>query len=152
MELKSLIGKEILDILVKTEPYKEFNHYGLRKADCFYVLTDNVIIKLPFHISDSEVWIKTPDSLAKTCYPAKKWWQKTKAPDKIKNSIIKDIIDYPEEIHPAYIELDSGIVITEETVAPAGLTLGLYVFNSIRDLEAKNGNNYIRLSNYKESI
>jgi hypothetical protein len=152
MKLESLIGKEILDILVKTERYQEFNHYGLWKAECFYILTDNVIIGLPFHIDDSEVWIKNPDPLAKTYYPAKKWWQKTKEPDKIKNSKIKDIIDYPEEIHPAYIELESGIIITEETVAPAGLTLGLYVFNSIRDLETKNGNNYIRLSNYKETI
>jgi hypothetical protein len=152
MELKSLIGKEILDILVKTEKYKEFNHYGLWKAECFYVLTDNVIIGLPFHIADREVWIRTPDPLAKTCFPDKKWWQKTREPDKIQNAVIKDIIDYPEEIHPAYLELDNGIIITEEHVAPAGLVVGLYVFNSIHELEAKNGNNYIRLSNYKGNI
>jgi hypothetical protein len=152
MELKSLIGKEILDILVKTERYKEFNYHGLWKAECYYILTSNLTIGLPFHISDRDVWIRTPDPLAKTCFPAKKWWQKTREPDKIKNAVIKDIIDYPEEIHPAYLELDNGIIITEESVAHTGLIVGLYVFNSIHDLEAKNGNNYIRLSNYKGNI
>lgn len=152
MKLDSLIGKEILDIFVRIERYKESKSIDLWEAECYYVLTGNIIIGLPFNIDEEEVWIKELDPLAKSYYPAKKWWQKKQNPDAIKNSRIKDIIDYPEEIHPVYLELDSGIIITEEPLTPVGISAGLHAFNSIDDLEKRCGKEYIRLSTEKHLI
>jgi hypothetical protein len=152
MKLGSLIGKEIVDIFVKVLSFDEFKDYGLLKAECYYVLSDNLIIGLPFQINDQDVWIKKLDPLAKSYYPTKKWWQKKQAADKIKNSRIKDIIQYAEEMQPVFIELDSGVIITEETVAPSGIGVGLRSFASIGELEERFGKDYIRLSDHKGDV
>ena len=152
MKLHSLIGKEILDIFVKIEIDKEINTIALWKANCYFVLTDNITIGLPFHFDSDEVWIKPLDPLAKSYYPASKWWRKKQISDKIRNHKITDIIDYPDEILFAFIELDSGKIITEVNVAPIGLSVGLKIFESIHELEKRYGLNYVRLSDHKSKI
>jgi hypothetical protein len=152
MKLTSLIGKEILDIFVKIEPYDKVENIDLLYAECYFVLTDNLVIGLPFHIDDNEVWIKELNPTAKSYFPRKKWWQRKQEPDKIRGYKIKDIIHYPDEMECAFIELENGIILTEESVLPVGLAVGLRTFDSIQSLEETHGKNYIRLTNLDVSL
>ena len=152
MKPASLIGKEILDIYAHIEAFEEFKDFGLRKAECYYLLSGDILIGLPFYIDDEEVWIKELHPMAKSYYPAKKWWQKKSGYDKIKNSKIRDILYYPNETHASFIELESGVIITEETVAPIGIEVGLRSFASIDQLEELWGKEYIRLTDYKFNV
>jgi hypothetical protein len=147
MELHSLIGKVIKDILVIAQPFEEFSEYDLWKADCYVVLENDLIVGIPSHLDDIGAWIREFDPSAKS-YFTRKWWQrKVNERNDLRGRKITDIIDFPEGDERAFFELDNGKVITEVSVASPGMSVGLYVYNSIHDVEKKFGSGYVRLSN-----
>lgn len=148
MELQSLIGKVIKDILVIAQPFEEFSDYGLWKADCFVVLENDLIVGIPFHLDDNGAWVRESDPSAVSYFPKRKWWQrKVNEQNDLRGRKITDIIDFPEGDERAFLELDNGKMITEVSVAPPGIHVGLHVYNSIQDVEKRFGSDYIRLTN-----
>ena len=147
MRLIELIGKEIIDILVTTQPYDEFPR--LWKADSYIVLQDGLIIGIPFYLDkeeldNEEVWIRELDNSAVSIY-RRKWWQrKVDTLNDLRGKRISDIIYYPENDEKALFELDNGKIITEVTVAPIGIAVGLYVYDSIDHAEKRFGPDYLR--------
>jgi hypothetical protein len=154
MRLIELIGKEITDISVTTQQVDKF--LGLWKADCYIVLQDGLIIGIPFNFDNEEldkeeVWIRALNNSAISYY-RRKWWQrKVDAFDDLRGKRISDIIYYPVSEDKALVELDNGKIITEVTVAPIGIAVGLYVYNSIDQAEKRFGQDYLRLTGWKGS-
>lgn len=146
MKLKDLIGKKIVDVLVRHEP----EPHGLDKADSFIVLDNGVTIGIPFGTDDQDAWIAEPDQLAVSLFKSSKWWQtKDKNTSDLKNRKIVDVISYPESTDKAFILLDNNKLITEITVAPHGTGhAGFWTYNSLTEIENKFGDTYIRLSAY----
>lgn len=144
MELRELIGKKIIDILL----HIEMEPYGLDKADSFLILENGLVVGIPFAYDDKEVWQKEPHPEAKSIFKPKRWWQK---PDplllRLKNTIITDIISYKDELMTAFIQLDNGMLITEINIAPSGTgDAAFWYYDSIAIVEDKFGKKYKRLT------
>lgn len=77
----------------------------------------------------------------------RKWWQRRVDPaNDLRGKKISDIINYTEGLDKVLLELNDGRIITEVIVAPEGITVGLYVYTSISEVEKKFGINYRRLT------
>jgi hypothetical protein len=150
MKLNEVIGKTITDIRVLSRMQDGW----LDTADCFLVLEKNLIIGIPFTLSeegDDEVWIREPEKSTESIFKPKKWWQKKHKNADVKNSRIIDILSYHDESQRAFILLDNGKLITEISMAPHGTGhSGLWVYNSLQEVENEFGRDPIRLSEIKE--
>jgi hypothetical protein len=113
-------------------------------------------IGIPFHLDkeeldNEEVWIRELDKSAVSIY-RRKWWQrKVDTLNDLRGKRISDILYYPENDDKALFELDNGKLITEVTVAPIGISVGLYVYDSIYHVEKRFGLNYLRFTSRKGS-
>lgn len=134
MEIKELFGKKITRIfeIYNSEPY------GLDKCEMFLELDNLIIIDIPWHNSEN-IWVKKLSNSAKEIINEL---------DKILNNKIIAFISYPiEPSDKAFIELENGIIISEQTIAPNGTGLaGLHIYNSIKDIESKFGTNFSRVT------
>ncbi|MBX7155730.1 MAG: hypothetical protein U0Y96_16350 [Candidatus Kapaibacterium sp.] len=151
MKLKDLIGKRIVDILIKLES----EPYGLDKADCFIVLDNGKTIGIPFGVNDDEAWTRELHKNAVSVFNQPKWWQAYNKPVlELKDTIIVDIISYPDNWpDKSLLLLDNKKLITEVLVAPQGTGhAGLWWYNSLADVENKYGNKYDRFSELKGSV
>lgn len=146
MKLTKLIGQEIIDIRIRTQPNDDVR--WLWNADCYLVFTGGLTIGIPFNLDGEEVWIREPDPLAVSIYHRKWWQRKVNARDDLRGLMITDIIYYPEGDNKVLLELNSGKIITEVTVAPIGIAVGLYVYDSLHQVEKNFGTAYIRLTTY----
>lgn len=144
MKLLELVGEKIKDIFIA---YK-YESGGLDQADCFLVLHSDLVIGIPFS-ADEEVWIRELDRYAESIFG------KVRKKDKdigIKNQKIVNLIDIGEVGDKMCIELENGKIITEINIAPNGTGhAGLWIFNSIYELEERHGSSYQRLVDIKHN-
>lgn len=134
MKFKELFGKKITQIfeIYKPEPY------GLDNCELFLKLDNEKIIDIPWHMAE-DIWEKELSKEAK---------QITTGIEKVVNNKIIALISYENEpTDKSFIELENGIIITEQNLAPNGTGIvGLQIYNSIHTIEERFGKNYIKIT------
>jgi hypothetical protein len=145
MKLTDIIGKELADIRVKVE----YESYGIDEADTFIIFKDGLVIGVPWSIDTDElVWQRDLDKESESIFKGK---GDTKLKS-LKGKKVVGFLNYDDsekgfiEAEKVFIELEGETFITEITVAPNGTGLvGLWIFNSRKEIEQRYGTNYHRL-------
>jgi hypothetical protein len=134
MEITEIFERKITRIfeIYKPEPY------GLDNCEIFLELDNEIIIDIPWNESD-DIWEKELLNEAKRIISG--------IEKVINNKIIAYISYYNEPTDKAFLELENGVIITEQNFAPNGTGIvGLQIYDSIKDMERRFGEKYTRIS------
>ena len=136
MTSQNLIGKTIVELFEKIQ----FEEYGIDQGELFLKLDSGELISFPFDLGFKS-FLVDDNQVA----DAKNILQE--ASESNESWMIKDLIEVSDPLSNPYIELQCGILFTEESMGQNGTGMaGLRLYQNLEAFESMHGKKYVRLS------